>query len=81
MQGNERGKTFYTGFMSVHVVETTVDPAGRVVLEHLPFEPGEAVEVVLRSHDMPAGSIEDLRGSVLRYEQPFEHVAEDDWEA
>jgi len=67
--------------MGVHVVETTVDPAGRVVLEHLPFEPGEAVQVVLRSNYIPAGSVESLRGSVLRYEQPFEPVAEDDWEA
>ena len=60
--------------MSVHVTETTVDPQGRVVLDHLPFHPGERVDVVVRSHD-------DLRGSVLRYEKPFDPVAEEDWES
>jgi hypothetical protein len=67
--------------MSVHVTETTVDPPGRVVLDHLPFRPGEKVDVVLRSHDEAARSSVDLRGSVLRYERPFDPVADEDREA
>jgi hypothetical protein len=71
--------------MSVHVAEATVDPAGRVVLDHLPFQPGEKVDVVIRSHDIRShdGASQapvDLRGSVLRYEKPFDPVAEEDWE-
>jgi hypothetical protein len=40
-------------FMRVHVTQTAVDPLGRVVLEHLPFQPGEKVEVTVRSQDDP----------------------------
>ncbi len=47
--------------MNVHISETTVDPQGRVVLDRLPFQPGEKVDV-------------------LRYDEPFEPVAPDDWE-
>ena len=47
---------------TIHFLETTVDPQGRVVLDHLPFRPGEKVEVV------------------IRYDDPFEPVASDDWE-
>lgn len=64
--------------MSVHISETTVDPQGRVVLDHLPFQPGEKVEVVIRSQAM--SSRRDLKGSVLRYNDPFEPVALEDWE-
>jgi FtsP/CotA-like multicopper oxidase with cupredoxin domain len=66
--------------MSVHVTETTVDPQGRVVLDHLPFHPGERVDVVVRSHDDATQTAVELRGSVLRYEKPFDPVAEEDWE-
>ncbi len=51
----------YTQVMNVHISETTVDPQGRVVLDRLPFQPGEKVDV-------------------LRYDEPFEPVAPDDWE-
>jgi hypothetical protein len=62
--------------MSVHVAEATVDPLGRLVLDHLPFEPGEKVDVVVRSRDRGDNVLADLRGSVLRYENPFAPVAE-----
>lgn len=67
--------------MSVHISETTVDLNGRVILEHLPFQPGEKVDVVIRSHATPSGKRRDLKGSVLRYENPFDPVASEDWEA
>jgi hypothetical protein len=66
--------------MGVHIAETTVDPLGRVVLEHLPFQPGERVDVVVRAHNAPSRAPTDLRGSVVRYEDPFGPVALDDWE-
>ena len=66
--------------MSIHVSETTVDPQGRVILDHLPFRPGETVEVVIRSHETSPREPGDLKGSVLRYDDPFEPVATDDWE-
>ena len=44
---------------------------------------GRDVEIVIREigADEVATAREALRGSVLRYEDPFEPVAEDDWEA
>ncbi len=66
--------------MSVHIAEATVDLLGRLVLDHLPFQPGERVDVVVRSHDAGDHAPADLRGSVLRYENPFVPVAESDWE-
>lgn len=66
--------------MSVHIAETTVDPLGRVVLDHLPFRPGDKVEVIVRTHEARTSQAVDLRGSVLRYEDPFEPVATDDWD-
>ncbi len=56
----------YTVRMSVPVAEATVDPLGRVVLDHLPFELGEKVDVVVRSHDSGDRVPSDLRSSVLR---------------
>jgi hypothetical protein len=71
----------YTGLMSVHVAEATVDPLGRLVLDHLPFQPGEKVDVVVRSHSPGDLVSADLHGSVLHYENPFAPVAEGDWES
>jgi len=70
----------YTCVMNVHIAETTVDSKGRVVLDHLPFRPGDRVDVIVRSHGGVSRDAMDLRGSVLRYENPFEPVALEDWE-
>jgi hypothetical protein len=50
------------------------------VLDHLPFRPGDKVEVIVRTHEARTSQAVDLRGSVLRYEDPFEPVATDDWD-
>jgi hypothetical protein len=71
----------YFFLMSVHIAETTVDAMGRVVLDHLPFRPGDKVDVIVRPHESPACEMVDLQGSVLRYDNPFDPVASDDWEA
>jgi len=60
------------------IVETIVDPAGRIVLNGVPFVPGQKVDVILRPHAETQTA--DLRGSVLRFDDPCEPVAEDDWE-
>jgi hypothetical protein len=56
--------------VNIHIVETTVDEMGRIVLDHVPFVPGEKVDVVLRSHSDHRP--EDLSGSVIRFENPFD---------
>jgi len=68
----------YTIYVSIHIVETTGDEVGRIILDHVPFVPGEKVDVVLRSHSehRPA----NLSGSVIRFDKPFDPVAVEDWE-
>jgi hypothetical protein len=67
--------------MNVHIAEATVDLSGRVVLDHLPFHPGDKVDVILRSHEEHSPIPQDLTGSVLRYDNPFDPVAGEDWES
>ncbi len=67
--------------MSVHIAEVTVDESSRVVVDHVPFKPGDRVEVVVRSRQALPAPRADLVGSVLRYDRPFDPVAQDDWEA
>jgi hypothetical protein len=75
------GSFFYNQTVSVHIAEATVDLSGRVVLDHLPFRPGDKVDVVLRSREDDQSIPKDLTGSVLRYDDPFDPVAEEDWES
>jgi hypothetical protein len=54
-----------------------------VTLDNLPFEAGESVEVMVRSKRPAKVSATDqtLRNSVLEFQDPFEPVAGEDWEA
>ncbi len=69
--------------MSIYRTTTTVTSNGTLTIEHLPFEPGEQVEVVV-SHSSQASDTQQrypLRGTPIRYIDPFGGVAEEDWEA
>jgi ribosomal protein L19 len=65
--------------MSIYVAEVTVDSLGRVVVDHLPFKPGDRVDVTVRTHKEDTRDPDSLEGSVLRFENPFDPVATDDW--
>jgi hypothetical protein len=69
--------------MQAHRIETTVEADGSVKLTALPFHPGERVEIIVLP--APKNGVSDdslpLRGSILRYDDPTDPVAEDDWEA
>ncbi len=63
--------------------ESTVTEDGALNLRGLPFQAGEALEVILIRRARGEGSrgeVESLRGSVLRYDDPTTPVAEEDWE-
>ena len=69
--------------MAAHKAETTVGKDHTVTVKGLPFEAGQAVEVIVIPKALPI-TISDwrsLRGSVIRYENPTEPVSEDDWDA
>jgi hypothetical protein len=69
--------------VQAHWRETTVGENGDLVLEGLPFEPGQPVEVLVVSKtagSKTAGS-RSLRDSVLEYHEPLEPIASQDWDA
>jgi hypothetical protein len=69
--------------MPVYRITATVTNHGALTIKHLPFEPGDQVEVVVRrSSQAPAPQQQryPLRGTSIRYLNPFGSVAEEDWE-
>jgi len=59
-------------------IEATVGEHGELILENLPFKPGQPVEVLVVSRIGPSsgGKTATLRDSVLEYLDPFEPVAD-----
>ena len=76
--------------MNAHHIETILTENGTLTLRDLPFQAGDAVEVIiLERHKLqpseaptsPSGSNPyPLRGTVIRYDDPTEPVALEDWE-
>ncbi len=63
--------------------ETRVGEHGELLLEGLPFEPGQPVEVLVVSktaRSTTAGG-RSHRESVLEFSEPLEPVASEDWDA
>lgn len=69
--------------MQDYRVETKVSNDGSLTLKGLPFQAGDEVEVIIRSreHRDGEGRHYPLRGKPIRYTEPFDGVAEEDWEA
>ena len=67
--------------MNAHRVETTINQDGTLTLEDIPFQAGDAVEVIiLERQPKPAGGNHyPLRGQPVRYDAPTESVAEAEW--
>jgi hypothetical protein len=64
-----------------HRVEAVLSEDGKLLLDHLPFQAGQAVEVIILPAARPAPPAHALRGTVLHYDQPTAPVAEADWGA
>lgn len=69
--------------MSTHHVETKLTEDGKLTLNDLPFHAGEAVAVIVVSRPAKPANVNSypLRGKAIRYIEPTEPVAEEDWEA
>ncbi len=69
--------------MQTYRTETTVSKNGTLTLKELPFQPGVKVEVIIRSYELEQTPSQryPLRGQPIRYDHPFESIAEADWEA
>ena len=62
--------------------EATVSENGSLIIKGIPYLSGHKVEVIIKDKS-PQKDMKgkySLRGSVLKYEDPFEGVAENDWE-
>lgn len=68
--------------MYAYQVETTVKHNGQLTLTNLPFQSGEAVRILIfPRHSSASPSLGfPLQGKVLAYNDPFEPVAQNDWE-
>ena len=77
------GQILYAEGVQAHWRETTVGEHGDVVLEGLPFEPGQpvAVLVVSKTAGLTTAGGRSLRDSVLEFREPLEPVAGEDWDA
>jgi hypothetical protein len=70
-----------TTSLQAHRIETMLTQDGRLTLDHLPFRAGETVEVIVRTNppEIPAQDRDLLHGTVIKYLDPFEPVAEANW--
>ena len=69
--------------MRTYNIEKVVSKNGTVQLEGLPFPPGELVEVIVRVRKgpEPMARPHTLKGTVLKFEMPFEPIAAEEWDA
>ncbi len=68
--------------MSDHRIEAKLNQDGKLVLENLPFQAGDIVEVIVSKSDTKSNgdSRYSLRGTVIKYEAPLEPVGVEDWD-
>lgn len=68
--------------MEAYRTRVRVNQDGSVTLPDLPFQAGEEVEVIVLAETRSAGDERryPLRGTSLHYVDPFEPVAQDDWD-
>jgi hypothetical protein len=68
--------------LQTYRIESTIAEKGILTVRGLPFPKGEKVEVIILSPVRQAAKSKRylLRGKLIRYDAPFESVAEDDWE-
>jgi hypothetical protein len=69
--------------MGTHRIETTLVKDGTLLLEELPFQAGDSVEVIIVTRVSKAVSENPypLHGVPILYEDPTKPVAIEDWEA
>ncbi len=69
--------------MQPYWVETIISPNRVLTLRGVPFRAGEKVEVIVISHSQKRVKAKryPLRGKRFRYINPFDSVAENEWDA
>ncbi len=69
--------------MQTYRVEATVSDNGTLLINKLPFQAGDKVEVIVRSREPEANKMSPypLRNTPIQYIDPFESIAEDAWDS
>lgn len=69
--------------MQAYRVEKVISQTGKVELDALPFAAGAVVEIIVLGPEKEANgrSRLSLKGSVIKYDDPFAPVAENEWDA
>ena len=69
--------------MNEYRIETTLKKDGSLTLTDLPFHAGDAVEVIILSRSEKAAGQKSypLHGTAIKYVNPTDPVAEEDWAA
>jgi len=73
--------------LEAYKTDVIVEEDGTVTISNLPFRKGEKLEVILLQRIVQRAGLVNrlesypLRGEPVRYVDPFEDVAEDDWKA
>lgn len=65
-----------------HRTDATLAEDGKLMIDNLPFKAGQRVAVIVQPTSTPTTTIPplDLRGMVLRYDDPTAPVADSEWE-
>ena len=68
--------------MQAYKTDTVISENGVITIHGVPFRTGDRVEVIILSYSHKKNNSEryPLRGKPIRYDAPFDTVAEDDWE-
>ncbi len=67
--------------MQTYKTEKAIPENGILTLDALPFNPRDLVEITIKLRDNKSHADRyPLRGKVLRYDDPTEPVAQEDWD-
>ncbi|GAB4546772.1 MAG: hypothetical protein Tsb0014_41380 [Pleurocapsa sp.] len=69
--------------MNAHRIETAFTEDGKLSLQNLPFKKGDEVEIIIVERNLSETSsvTHPLKGTVIRYDAPFEPATSvEDWE-
>lgn len=69
--------------MNAHRIETALTENGKLSLQNLPFKKGDEVEIIILDRSSPKNNADSypLRGTVIRYDNPFEPATSvEDWD-
>jgi len=68
--------------MQTYRTEAVISENGAITIHGVPFRVGDIVEVIILGYSHKKDNAEryPLRGKPIRYDTPFDSVAEGDWE-